>query len=71
MTEIGLRKIIAASNVCTQAFAVPEIVFVKADVYFTCRNMAILIPNPVAAVKIWQRKFILNPKVLATGKKIS
>lgn len=55
-TEMGFRNITAASNVCTQALAVPEIVLVKAEVYLTCKNMAILIPNPDAAVIIWQIK---------------
>lgn len=43
-------------NVCVECqftFAVPLIVFVKADVYLTCKNMAILIPKPVIPVIVY------------------
>lgn len=33
ITEIGFWNIMAASTVCTQALAVPEMVLVKAEVY--------------------------------------
>lgn len=32
---MGLRKIMAAKMVCTQALAVPQMVFVRAEVYLT------------------------------------
>lgn len=35
--------------------AVPQMVLVSADVYLTCKNMAILIPNPVIPVIVYKK----------------